>query len=157
MFISCLSFGGFFIAYFLIHTRSPVHHKNHNHPLRGGHMAYVPTITHVQNLNTENKTSLSLHGHDVGLARPMGVAHPTSCELLLPVRILRLPEVIERVGLCRASIYKHMAGGHFPRSISLGPRAVGWLEHEIEGWLQAKISARQCKGHIIGQSEVRYD
>jgi len=56
-------------------------------------------------------------------------------------RILRLPEVMARVGLKRASIYQHIAAGTFPKQISLGVRAVGWLESEIEQWLSDRISA----------------
>jgi len=46
----------------------------------------------------------------------------------IPSRIMRLPEVIARVGLRRASIYQHIAAGSFPKQIVLGVRAVGWLE-----------------------------
>ncbi len=51
------------------------------------------------------------------------------------LRILRLPEVIRRVGLRRASIYLHISKGSFPKPISLGARAVGWLESKIDGWI----------------------
>lgn len=60
-----------------------------------------------------------------------------------PMRILRLPEVVERVGLKRASIYQHMGQGTFPKQIALGERAVGWIESEIEAWLTAKVLARK--------------
>jgi len=63
-------------------------------------------------------------------------------------RILRLPEVITRVGLRRASIYQQMSQGAFPQSISLGIRAVGWLESEIDAWVANRIQAR-------GQSPVQ--
>jgi len=59
-----------------------------------------------------------------------------------PIRILRLPEVIARIGLCRASIYKRMAQGSFPKPIALGIRARGWLEHEIAAWVNVRIQAR---------------
>lgn len=57
-------------------------------------------------------------------------------------RILRLPEVMSRVGLHRASIYKHMAEGFFPHPVPLGARAVGWIESEIDAWLAARIRKR---------------
>ena len=55
--------------------------------------------------------------------------------------ILRLPDVMARTGLSRSSIYLRMANQAFPRSISLGGRAVGWLEKDIENWLAEKIEA----------------
>ena len=58
------------------------------------------------------------------------------------LNVLRLPQVIARVGLKRASIYRYISQGHFPKAISLGPRAVGWLEHEIDGWLHQRLSTR---------------
>lgn len=53
--------------------------------------------------------------------------------------ILRLPGVKSRTGLSRSSIYLRIANGEFPAPISLGGRAVGWLEHEIDDWLAEKV------------------
>lgn len=59
--------------------------------------------------------------------------------------ILRLPAVKARTGLSRSSIYLRMAQGTFPQSISLGERAVGWIEAEIEDWLSRQIAhSRPC-------------
>ncbi|KIO36322.1 MULTISPECIES: helix-turn-helix transcriptional regulator [Shewanella] len=55
-------------------------------------------------------------------------------------KIIRLPEVKEMVGLSRPSIYKRMAIGDFPPAISLGGRAVGWLQSDIELWLDKRIA-----------------
>ncbi len=61
------------------------------------------------------------------------------------IRILRLPQVMDRVGLKRAAIYHHMAQGKFPQHIALSDRAVGWVEQEINAWLIARIEARANK------------
>jgi len=55
--------------------------------------------------------------------------------------ILRLPEVKARTGLSRSTIYLRIAEGDFPRSVSLGGRAVGWLESDIDQWLADKIES----------------
>ena len=55
--------------------------------------------------------------------------------------ILRLPQVKDRTGLSRSSIYLRMANNEFPSTISLGGRAVGWLEKDIDDWLDKKIQA----------------
>ena len=54
-------------------------------------------------------------------------------------RILRLHEVKNSTGLSRSTIYGRMSDGTFPKHISLGPRTVGWLENEIQDWLQRQI------------------
>ena len=53
--------------------------------------------------------------------------------------ILRLQSVKERTGLSRSTIYLRMAEGTFPRPISLGDRAVGWLERELEDWIELQV------------------
>jgi prophage regulatory protein len=58
-------------------------------------------------------------------------------------KILRLPVVRERTGLSRSTIYLRIAKGEFPASISLGARAVGWLESDVNSWLEQKIKASQ--------------
>jgi prophage regulatory protein len=55
--------------------------------------------------------------------------------------ILRLPRVKERTGLSRSTIYLRISKGEFPAPISLGSRAVGWLESDVDTWLSQKIEA----------------
>ena len=54
-------------------------------------------------------------------------------------RLLRLPEVMSRVGLKRSAIYQRMSDGTFPRSRSLGPKCALWVEAEIEAWIQEVV------------------
>jgi prophage regulatory protein len=56
-------------------------------------------------------------------------------------RILRLPEVKRSTGLSRSTLYLRISEGTFPKPVSLGGRAVGWLEAEIQEWLQRRIEA----------------
>ncbi|MBM4263547.1 MAG: AlpA family transcriptional regulator [Deltaproteobacteria bacterium] len=55
--------------------------------------------------------------------------------------ILRLPEVKRSTGLSRSTIYLRVAEGKFPKPVSLGGRAVGWLEAEVQDWLRQRIEA----------------
>lgn len=52
-----------------------------------------------------------------------------------PARLLRLPEVMARVGLKRSAIYQRMSEGRFPKSRSLGPKCAVWVESEINAWI----------------------
>lgn len=55
--------------------------------------------------------------------------------------ILRLPAVKARTGLSRSTIYLRVAEGSFPAPVSLGVRAVGWIEAEVNDWLAKRIEA----------------
>ncbi len=55
-------------------------------------------------------------------------------------KILRLPQVIEMTGLPRSTIYALIKDNAFPKQVPLGRRAVGWIEQEIQDWIDGKIS-----------------
>jgi prophage regulatory protein len=56
-------------------------------------------------------------------------------------RIWRLPTVKSRTGLSRSTIYQAIADRTFPSPIHLGRRSVGWISHEIEDWIAARVTA----------------
>ena len=58
------------------------------------------------------------------------------------MKLLRLKAVMEATGLGRSSIYKFIAQGTFPKPVSLGDRAVGWVDHEIEEWIAERVADR---------------
>ena len=58
------------------------------------------------------------------------------------MRFLRLPEVIQISGYRRTTIYEMIKAGDFPAPVHLGPRAVAWVESEVEAWMQERIDAR---------------
>ncbi len=53
--------------------------------------------------------------------------------------LLRLPAVQAQTGLSRSTIYLRISRGEFPKQVSLGERAVGWLESEINSWVDTRI------------------
>lgn len=59
----------------------------------------------------------------------------------MPQELLRLPRVMQRTGLARASIYAAIKRGDFPKAIPLGPRSVAWSSEEIDAWIAARIAA----------------
>jgi prophage regulatory protein len=54
-------------------------------------------------------------------------------------RVLKINDVKVLTGKSRSSIYDAIKEGTFPRQITLGPRAVGWLESSIDAWIQSRI------------------
>ncbi len=60
--------------------------------------------------------------------------------------ILRLPTVIERIGIGRSTIYDWINPTSprydptFPKQKKLGKQSVGWIESEINDWLLQRES-----------------
>jgi prophage regulatory protein len=71
--------------------------------------------------------------------------------------ILRLPQVLQRTSLSRSGLYPKVSDGTFPRPISLGARAVGWIESDVEGWIAYRIalSRGEFKGNTIHSEALR--
>ena len=67
-----------------------------------------------------------------------------------PLRVLRLRQVEARTGLSRSSIYARVAKGTFPPPIRLGPRAVGWIESEVEAWIREQIARSRDDASDLG-------
>ncbi len=65
--------------------------------------------------------------------------------MVITTKFLKLPEVRIRTGKSRSSIYQGVKDGTFPKPIKLGPRAVGWIEAEIEAHNQSCIDASRSK------------
>lgn len=62
------------------------------------------------------------------------------------MRVLKITQVTKDSGLSRSSVYSKMKDGTFPKPISLGARSVGWLDYEINEWIDSKKSARDSGG-----------
>lgn len=54
-------------------------------------------------------------------------------------KFLRLCEVQRRVPYSRSTLYLKVSRGEFPKPISLGARAVGWLESDVDEWMAQRI------------------
>ena len=68
----------------------------------------------------------------------------------MALSILRLPAVKDRTGLSRSTIYLRISHNLFPKPVSLGGRAVGWISSEIDAWLQEQIEASRNDSHYGG-------
>ena len=62
-------------------------------------------------------------------------------------KIIRISEAMETTGLTRSTLYLRIAQKNFPTPINLGGRAVGWLESDIQQWIEEQITASR-KGAI---------
>ena len=60
-------------------------------------------------------------------------------------RILRRPVVESKTGLKHSEIYERIKKLTFPRPVPLGPKAVGWLEEEIDQWIDQRTAERDAR------------
>lgn len=58
------------------------------------------------------------------------------------MKVLRLAQVMDSTGLGRSTIYKYIAQGKFPTPLQLSERCVGWLESEVQQWIQSRLDMR---------------
>ena len=60
--------------------------------------------------------------------------------------LLRRPQVQQRTGLSRSSLYRFIKDGHFPAPVPLGARSVAWLESDVSDWIASRVRlARQAR------------
>lgn len=51
-------------------------------------------------------------------------------------RILRLNAVLDRTGLSRATLYRKIQNGTFPRQVRIAERCTGWRESAVNEWMR---------------------
>jgi prophage regulatory protein len=57
---------------------------------------------------------------------------------------LRLPLVQQRTGLSRSTIYAFISRGIFPKPSQLGARSVGWLNTDIDAWIESRLTHKEA-------------
>lgn len=57
-------------------------------------------------------------------------------------KLLRLPQVLDRTGLKRTTLYEKMAAGEFCKPVRLAKRSVAWVESDVDGWIESRIKNR---------------
>ena len=64
------------------------------------------------------------------------------------MKLIRLPNVLERIGKSRSGTYADIASGLLTTPVRIGLRAVAFPEHEIDAVVAARIAGRS-------QDEIR--
>jgi prophage regulatory protein len=82
----------------------------------------------------------------------MAQLHEGADPMVAMTSILRLPDVEARCAVNRRTLYYWIERGLFPRPISLGPRTVGWLDRDIEAWINEKAQASRVGPAGVGDS-----
>ncbi|MBV31815.1 MAG: hypothetical protein CMK36_00040 [Porticoccaceae bacterium] len=58
---------------------------------------------------------------------------------------LRVPQVLERVGISRAQLYKLVSLGEFPRQIRICQKISVWLSSDVDDWIVSKLDSPRNK------------
>lgn len=64
------------------------------------------------------------------------------------MRLIKLKAVMDSTGLGRSTIYNYIADKTFPKPVSLGLRAVAWVESEVQDWIMERIEERDVLEEI---------
>lgn len=64
-----------------------------------------------------------------------------------PIVILRMKPLLKRIGCCRSAVYDKLDKNSprhdesFPSAVKISSRCVGWIESEINDWLESRVRA----------------
>lgn len=62
----------------------------------------------------------------------------------IPRTFLRLRDVARRIGLSRATIYRLISDGKFPKPVKLSERTSVWVESEVDAYCELRIARRNA-------------
>ena len=58
------------------------------------------------------------------------------------IKLMRLPEVLQLVGVGRSTLLAMVAKGQFPPPVRIGVRARAWRARDVYAWLESRPAAR---------------
>jgi prophage regulatory protein len=98
-------------------------------------MALAPTANHIATVEPQT------------IAAPRrGIAIEARGQ---PERLIKLPEVMHRIGLGKTTVYALMKAGEFPKPVRFPRSRVAWVESEIDDWVQKIIRDRDLQSESI--------
>ena len=59
--------------------------------------------------------------------------------------LLKIPEVRAKTGLSRSHLYALAQNGEFPKPVKLSERSSAWVESEVDGWIEERITERDLE------------
>ncbi len=58
------------------------------------------------------------------------------------MRLIRTDEVTTRTGLSRTTLWRLERKGEFPTRRQIGANSVGWIEAEVDRWIESRPPAQ---------------
>ncbi len=63
-------------------------------------------------------------------------------------RFIRMPELLNKIGLSRSQIYRLISAGNFPEQKKVGPKVSVWRESEVDLWMAQQEPHRDADSQI---------
>jgi prophage regulatory protein len=60
----------------------------------------------------------------------------------MAIVLLKPAEAARRCAIGRSTLFSLVAGGHFPQPVHIGKRTTGFIESEVDAWLEARAAER---------------
>ena len=67
----------------------------------------------------------------------------------MDARLIRAKTVMERTGLGRSTLYARAHAGTFPKSVPLSRAMPGWVESEVQAWIDDCIAQRDKRLGLV--------
>lgn len=58
------------------------------------------------------------------------------------IQIIKQPQLLKQFAFSKSTLFTQINQGLMPKPISLGSRAVGYLQHEVDSVLSARIAGK---------------
>ena len=60
----------------------------------------------------------------------------------MQARIIRWPELQKKIGVSNVTVWRWEKDGQFPKRIRLGGNSAGWIESEVDKWIEKRAAER---------------
>lgn len=54
--------------------------------------------------------------------------------------IIRKPQLLDRLGFSKSTLYKMISKGEFPPPVHISTRVSGWPSSEIDDWIKQRVA-----------------
>jgi prophage regulatory protein len=79
---------------------------------------------------------------DIGHCKTLKKSEEVQMETTTTSRIIRKPELLNMLGISDPTVYRWERAGKFPKRLRLGGNSCGWLEEEVNNWIEERAAAR---------------
>ena len=66
-------------------------------------------------------------------------------------RLLKIDDVMGRLGVSRSTIWRLTQSGDFPRPVAISPGRKGWLKSQVDAWIADRFRAERQTVSGTGQ------